>query len=159
MAGRVGDAHPLDRLAAGERVDVLLRHGNHLAPEPIHLLAVQATGAREQLRRIDQVARAALVDIDAQVGKPPHERARGAGVVEVDVGEQESARWLPSQGLEQRLHAWLRPGVDDGTANLPRADHPRDAAVANVDQSCQGLAGEPLQAVKKSTLGPTLESS
>ena len=83
---------------------------------------------------IDQVRRAALVDPHLELGEPLDERPRRAGVVEVDVGQQQRLRRLRSMLAEQRLHAALGPGVDERAAQVPAADHPLAADVAHVDQ-------------------------
>ena len=70
---------------------------------------------------------------DLEVGKPLHERAGRARVVEVDVGQQQRARLL-GEALEQRLDAALGPGIDDRAAQVPGADHPLAAALEHVDQ-------------------------
>ena len=46
---------------------------------------------------------ATLVDIDDETGPSARERARGAGVIEVDVCEQERARRLVAPTLRSAL--------------------------------------------------------
>ena len=48
-------------LAAAEHPEPLGRHGEHLAPEALHVLAVQALGAPKQLGGIGHMRRTALV--------------------------------------------------------------------------------------------------
>ena len=78
VAGRVLDAEApaagSSRRPAG-RGRARLRHRQHLAPQRSSVVAVEAPGAREQLRRVDQVRRAALVHVDLEVG-PALARAR-----------------------------------------------------------------------------------
>ena len=94
VPGRVGDLEAEHLLAAAQRIEVLLRHRSDLAPEPLHLIAVETLGARQQLRGIGQVTGAALVHVDRELGPAPHQVARGPGVVEMDVGEQQRPRLL-----------------------------------------------------------------
>ena len=54
-----------------------------------NIVAVEPARRALEPRRVDQVRSADLGDPDRQVGVPPHERAGRAGVVEVDVREQQ----------------------------------------------------------------------
>jgi hypothetical protein len=81
------------------------------------------------------VGRAALVDPDLEVGPVAHERAGGAGVVEVDVRQQQRARLLVAERVEQRVDAGLGTGIEDHVVDLPRADHVFAALVADVDRA------------------------
>ena len=134
VAGCVGDEEAEHLLPARERAQVLLGHRRHLTPEPIHLVAVELAGAGEKLGGIGQVTGAAPVDVDGQLREAPHQAARGARVVEVDVGEQEGAWLLAAESRQQRPHAQLGPGVDQDSVQLPAADHPRVAQMLDVDQ-------------------------
>ena len=134
VPGRVGDAEALDGLATAEDRDVLLRHGDGLAPHAVHvLLAVEPPGAAQQLGGVDEVWRAELVHVDAQVGERPHERAGRPGVVEVDVGEQQRAWLAVRDRVHERGDRGLGPGVDEHVAGLPAADHAVVAEVVQVD--------------------------
>ena len=99
VAGGVLDAEGVldPGLAALEHPQVLLRDRDDLAPQPRQALlaAVEPRRARDEPLGVDEVLGAALVDVDRQVGPAAHERARGAGVVEVDVGQQQRARAAP----------------------------------------------------------------
>ncbi len=79
-----GDSDPL---ATAQRDDRMGRHGQHVAPQAIHLVAVQPRRAGHELRRIDHVRRAPLVHVHAQRRLLLQERARRAGVIEMDVRE------------------------------------------------------------------------
>ena len=100
VAGGVLDAEGVldPGLAALEHPQVLLRDRDDLAPQPRQALlaAVEPRRARDEPLGVDEVLGAALVDVDRQIGPAAHERARGAGVVEVDVGQQQRARALPA---------------------------------------------------------------
>ena len=112
VARDVGDAKSLDLLPAAQRDDVGGRHGQHLAPEALHVVAVQPACALQQLLRIDEMRRPDLVHVHAQVREPLDERARRAGVIEVDVGEEERAR-LALEAREQRLETRRGARIDD----------------------------------------------
>ena len=113
VAGGVGDAHAEHRLAAAEDLHVGLGHRHDLAPEALHLVAVEALGAGQQLRGVDQVRGAALVDVDLEVGPAPHQRPGRGGVVEVDVGEERppaaARRRAPPAASRSRTRARGRP--------------------------------------------------
>ena len=89
VAGRREALEPDDAVAGD--LDVLLRDGRELAPEDVERVAVEAARARLEPARVDDVRRADLGDVDAQPGVFAHERPGGAGVVEVDVREQQVA--------------------------------------------------------------------
>jgi hypothetical protein len=137
VARRVGDleASAVHALATLQDLQVLLGHGQHLAPQALHVIAVQTLRARVQPRGIDQVPRAALVHVNTQIGPALHERAGRAGVVEVDVGEQQRSGPLVAQRLQQRLQAGAGPGVDQHVVDLPAPDHARVAEMHEVDHA------------------------
>ena len=72
-------------------MDVRLRHGRELAPQRVEGVAVEPARARLEPRRVDEVRRADLRDVHLQARVLADEHARGAGVVEVDVREQQVA--------------------------------------------------------------------
>ena len=78
--------------------------------------------------------RAALVHPHLELGEALDERAGGAGVVEVDVRERQHARALVAERLEQRRDRRAGPAVDQHVADLEHRDHPRVAAVVDVDR-------------------------
>ena len=87
VAGR-GEALEPDDLVADD-VDVLRRDGGELAPECVERVAVESARARLELRRIYDVRSPDLGDVHLQAGVLADERACGAGVVEVDVREEQ----------------------------------------------------------------------
>ena len=98
--------------------DVRLGHGRELAPELVEGIAVQAPRARLESRRVDDVRRADLRDVNDQAGVLPHQRPGRSGVVEVDVGEEEVAQVaeLDPAGrdrLAQRREAARRAAVEE----------------------------------------------
>jgi hypothetical protein len=149
VPGRVRHLHAVDRLAALERHDVLLRDGQDLAPQVVHRIAIEAAGAREEPGGVDEVARATFVHVDLERREPAHECAGGAGVVEMDVCEQEGLGLVGLHPLEQGLDAALGTRIDDRPADLPGADDVLDAPMANVDQAGHGPPGGSLQPLKE----------
>jgi hypothetical protein len=79
----------MDHVAVAERRQPFFGDGQHLAPQGVHQVAVDAPGAGHQAGRVDQVRRADVMDVDMRsLPGPP---AGGTGVVEVDVGQQDMA--------------------------------------------------------------------
>ena len=142
VAGGVGDLEAEHLLPARERLEIGLWDWSDLAPEPLHLIAVETLGARQQLLGIGQVSRPLLVDVDRQLGPPSDEIARRACVVEVDVGEQQRPRHLAVEGLDQVLHGARWPGIDQHPVELPAADHPLSAEMPDVDEPHPGMTRE-----------------
>src|SRR5919198_3335418 len=142
VAGRVLDPPGADRLAAAQYAQVGLGHGDDLAPQALHVVAVQARGARDQARGVDEVRGAALVDPHLDVGPLAHERAGRAGVVEMDVGEQNAFGRLVER-LQQRAVSGLRARVDDRSVDLVAADDERVAEVVDVDLAGSGQGAGP----------------
>ena len=70
-------------------VDVRLGDGHQLAPEAVELFTVKPAGAALETLGVDEVRRADLGDVHLQLGLLADERAGRAGVVEVDVREQQ----------------------------------------------------------------------
>jgi hypothetical protein len=145
VAGCVGHAEAQHLLAAAEDVNALLGNRQDLAPEAAHVLAVEAPGARQQLGGVDEVRGAALVHVDLDIGPAPQQGAGAAGVVEVDVGEQNGARGIAAERVDDPAQARLGPGVHQDVADLPAADHPLGAQVGDVDQTGQWTAGSRLR--------------
>ena len=100
VARAVSDPKALDVLPALKRDHVLGGDRGHLSPKALQIVPVKATGALEQLPGVDQVPGPDLVHVDPQVRKASHERTRRAGVVEVDVGEEERPRLALEPGEE-----------------------------------------------------------
>ncbi len=81
------------------------------------------------------MARAALVDPYLEVRELAHERARRARVVEVDMRQQQRARLLVAERVEQRVGGRLRPGIDDDVVDLPGADDVLETLMEDVDRA------------------------
>ena len=73
-----------------------------------------------------------LVHVDLQLREAPAEHAGRAGVVEVDVGQQQRARVGRPELVEQRLDAGRGARVDDQAAHLVGADDPVSSQVHDV---------------------------
>jgi hypothetical protein len=123
--------------------DVLLRHGDELAPEAVERVAVQPARARLEPRWVDQVGCADDGDVHLKRGVLANECSGGPGVVEVDVGEKEMpdlAELEPSPrkaGLQSR-QAGCGTAVEESRAIVRldevAADVPRRAEVQEVDR-------------------------
>ena len=72
-------------------MDVLLRNRSQLAPERVEIVAVDAAARSARAGRVDEVRRADLRDVNLEARMLADERARGPGVVEMDVREQQVA--------------------------------------------------------------------
>ena len=116
VAGRVGDAHPEHHLAARQRSSRSPPGPAGSPPEVLELVAVEALGAGQQARGVDQVGRAALVDVDRQVGPAGDHRAGRGGVVEVDVGEQDRLAAARPPSFSSRV--W-REDSGPGSTSMP----------------------------------------
>ncbi len=93
VARGIGDleATSLDRhgLAAAQRPERSNRHRQELAPQPVHVGAVEPRRAGQQLLGTGQVPGAQVVDVHGHARHPSDNRPRRAGVVEMDVREQQ----------------------------------------------------------------------
>ena len=135
VARGVGDLEPAAQqsLAPRQYVQVALGHRQHLAPQPVHPIPVQSHGAVDQPRRVDQMRRAQLVNVDLHVGPALQQRAGRAGVVEMDVGQQHRAWPLVAQRVQQDRQRRARPWVDQHVVHLPAPDHALATEVHDID--------------------------
>ncbi len=97
------------------------RHRPHVAPESLHVGAVQTGGAGEELRGIGQVGGAPLVHVHDRARTLGRERAHGAGVIEVDMREQNGPHIRHGESTcgeraPQRGQCGRRPGIDQRDA-------------------------------------------
>ena len=76
------------RRGVPDGLDVLLRHGQRLTVERFQLVAVEPSRGVDQARGIDDVRRADLGDVYADLRVLAHDVPDRAGVIEVDVREQ-----------------------------------------------------------------------
>ena len=115
--------HSRPTTCVADDVDVLGRDGYELAPEPVERVAVEPAGARFELRRVDHVRGSDLRDVNLQRRMLADERARRAGVVEMDVREEQ----MPDVGeLEPTLG---EPGLQVLDAGRRAAVEERGAVV------------------------------
>ena len=78
-----------DPIVFAEDVQVLLRYWNHLTPESRHALnSPQLIRAVHQFRRIDDVRRALLMYVDANLRVLTHEQACCPGMIEMNVRDE-----------------------------------------------------------------------
>jgi hypothetical protein len=75
-------------LAPLKHVEIFRRHGQKVAEQAPHLIAIQALGTGEQFRGVRQVVRAARVNINLQMRIFSDKGTGGAGVVEMNVSEE-----------------------------------------------------------------------
>src|SRR4051812_18851256 len=126
MARRVRDvqiaAASDDVLPTCERADAAGGYRDEVSPQPVHIGAVKTTRACEQLRRIDHVPRATLVDEDLDCRVLADERPRHTRMIEMAVFQQKLAAVSDTTTLQpQRV---LRVVV---LAGGPASDQPPGA--------------------------------
>jgi hypothetical protein len=112
----------IEPLPSVEDHDALPRHRRHFAPEALHLASVQPRGAGEELRRIDEVRGARPMNVHREPGVETSQRAGGAGVVEVNMREQESGELFDRSAVRgqprpKRLEARRRTRIDEVAAS------------------------------------------
>src|SRR4051812_22392156 len=138
-----GEALPAEHLA-GRDPHVRLGHGGELTPERVEQVAVETACGLLQPRRVDEVRRTDLRHPHGKARVAADERARRAGMVEVDVREQQ----VPDVGqLEpvrresrvERLGRRAGAGVEERRPVVGldevHADRARAAAEVEVDQA------------------------
>jgi hypothetical protein len=123
MAGMAGGRERLEpERGFPDDMDVLLRDRCQLAPK-VERVAVEAAGRAFELGRVDQVRGADLCYMDLELRVAPDEDAGGAGMVEVDVAEQE----VPD--VRERQAALFEPSLERGDAARGPAVEEREAVV------------------------------
>jgi hypothetical protein len=110
-----------DRFTTRQSPDIRRRNRFECSPQPIHRGAVESSGAVEELFRVDQVRRTALVHVDGDARMLAEDGAAGAGVIEVDVGEKDRLDVAQAQAAVRQLGAQLvegagGTGIDQGDA-------------------------------------------
>ena len=143
VTGRVGDLEAVveQPLAAAEQCDVVLGHRHHLAPQALHVVPVEPRGAVHQPRGVDQVARAALVDVDlaAPASAAPASRSRRRDRGGCGSAAARAGRSSPSASSSVGRHE-PGPGIDQHVAHLPAPDHALATEVHEVDHAHGGSA-------------------
>ena len=112
----VAEGHGLTVL---QRHELVLRHGPHLAPEPIHVVAVDALGAGKEALRIRQVGNANVVRVNG--GAVLREVPRRPGVIEVNVGQHDL------RDVRRCKAAVGKPGLQRGKRGARSRLHERHA--------------------------------
>jgi hypothetical protein len=113
----------LDALASGQRHEIAGGHWRELSPQLVHAITVDARRALDQLRRVHHVLDAALVHEHFDVRVRSDDRSCGAGVIEVDMSQQDVADVRPSDAVRlqpefERLQTSGWTGIDDGDASM-----------------------------------------
>ena len=89
-------------LAAVEGDDARGGDGQKLAPQHVHLIAVDAGCTGDELGRVDQMRQRALVHIQGHVRVAVEQGPGGTPVVEVDVGEHDGADVVKRQPMHRQ---------------------------------------------------------
>ena len=113
--GLKGRGPQCDLVAVRQRDDSLLGNRIDSTPHPLHGVAVDARRARPQLRRVDEMADAHLVNRDARLGEMPGQSSRRPGVVEVDMSHDDPVEGFDggiSEARKNMLHRRLRARLD-----------------------------------------------
>ena len=130
----------LQRLAIGERDDPVFGHRHDLAPERVHAVAVEPRGGTDQPRGIDQVRRADGMHEDLHVRLLAHDRPGAAGVIEMDVGDEDLGQL---RGVEsRRLDPGIERGESRGRSGLDQGQLVRSGQQVGVDDSVPALEPE-----------------
>ena len=155
-----------DVFAAIETPEIGGRHGQKLTPQRLQLIPPKLTRAGHEAAGVGQVAHTRGVDEHLDVRVFRHERPGRAGVIEVDVGEQEGAEVFdgdpvtPERGGQRRQRRG-RSGVDDRRTEAAvqhgRRNHLRLILESQVDVA--DVAGEPMHDVWQSVVHVPLHSS
>ena len=91
------------------------------------------------------------MDPHLHAGPTAHERSRRAGVVEVDVGEEDCAWNVAAELAQQLAVAGLGAGVDEHIVDREAADHALEPEVADVQLADRGHDGGTIQSEPWST--------
>ena len=131
VARRVRDAEALDSLSTLEHVHVLLGDRRDLAPQRVHLVAVELAGAGEQLRGVDQVPGTALVHVHGQVRETADQHAARARVIEVDMRQEQGGDVAdensgPRELFTKARQRARRTRIDEGDAGRVVKDRCRN---------------------------------
>src|SRR5439155_26218864 len=96
-------------------------YGRQLAPQRVEGVAVEPAGAGLEPARVDHMRRADFRHVYLQARVPPDERSRRAGVVEVDVRQEQVPDVLQREAARgeprlERLEARARAAVEEREA-------------------------------------------
>jgi hypothetical protein len=131
------------RVAVAQRREAVRRHRLERPPQPVHRVAVDPRGARQELGRVHHVRRAGRVHVEARARRLAQHRARRAGVIEVDVrdhhvrhalervtGRRDRGAQRRQRGARPRLHEHEVVAVGE----QERGDRAGEALEAQVEQ-------------------------
>src|SRR5262249_17089250 len=120
VMARVAGSREADEIqhALADDADVCLRHRGQLAPQVVERIAVEPARARLQPARVEGMRRADRRHVHLERRVLAHQDAGGAGMVEVDVREQQVTDVLEreparAQPVLQRLDACGRAAVEE----------------------------------------------
>src|SRR5678815_1727903 len=108
---------------SGQRHQVPRRYRRELSPEFVHPIAIDARRAVDEFRGVRHVLQAALVHEHGDVRMLAYDRSCGAGVIEVDVRQEDVTNIGPPDAVRlqaqfERLEAAGGTGIDDGHAAM-----------------------------------------
>src|SRR5437868_8636185 len=121
-----------DNIVVLQNFDALLGDGRDAAPESFHVVAVEARGGSDELRRIDEVGRAARMHINR--GTKFREAPRRAGMVEMNVAEKD----VPNVFRGEMNLAKFRREIFEGRLG-PRIE--QDQALVSLERGAGDAAG------------------
>ena len=133
VAGGPGALEAADPLAVLYHMESLRGNRDDVADEALEAVPEDAARASQQARGVRQVRRAHWMDVDLELRPALQQRTGRAGVVEVDVRQQQPARRASCESLEQLLEAGARTAIDQDVSADPRAEDARPPVVAQVD--------------------------
>jgi hypothetical protein len=107
----------------GDDLDVLGRDGHDLSPEHVEHIAVKSPCAPLEPFGIDEVGRTSLGDVHSQARVGRDECAGGAGVIEVDVGDEQVAK------IGDREAELGKPGFERGESRTRSGIYERETVV------------------------------
>lgn len=123
VAGSVGDfdiaACEAELFAAAEDLQILRRNGEEFAKHGLHGVAIEASGAAQELFGIGHVRRADFVDVDFERRIFADEGAGSASVIEVNVGEEDEIKVAHGEAARSEFRfqigeATRRAAIDEG---------------------------------------------
>ena len=127
MAGRVGNLPRAFALAALQDSQVLLRNRDDFSPEHVEMLPEDLARAGDQAGRVGYVGSSALVNPYFGVGVALDQPAGTAGMVEMDVRQEDRPGRAAVQGFHHFVHRLLASRINDhvvdyvGTHGLGKA--------------------------------------
>ena len=134
-----------------EDLHAIAGNRHEVSPETIHVGAVEATGTRQEFRRIDHVRCAAFVNKHLDCGILAYERTGDPGMIKMNVGQQNlanvaNADALPLQCRGQGVVSRRRSGIDERHPGGTMKDRGRDdlgrakkIEVNIIESGCQRL--------------------